>query len=316
MKVEIPKELKTEVPPSTWGKILTATPVIMAVVATMLAGLSSSEMTRAQYDRSYATQQQSKAGDQWGFFQAKKLRGAMQHSTLEILQQTTEVRPLDMAAFKQAVDGSTATGKSAILAAMDSASGQQVLDLLQKGALPRAVSEAALDPNVKAAMEAIDGFKPEPEISAFLAQVSDKTLDDALRAAVDRTREFDIAIKPVNQAIDQMLGLLTGQTALAQERRDFAAARMHYLEARYDAEARLNQAIGNLYELKIRKGNVSAERHHERSQRFFYGMLAAQLGVIIGTFAMAARQRNLLWTLAAAAGLAAVAIAVYVYLCV
>ena len=43
-------------------------------------------------------------------------------------------------------------------------------------------------------------------------------------------------------------------------------------------------------------------------------MLAAQLGVIVSTLAMAARQRNLLWALAAAAGLLAIAFAIYVYL--
>ena len=59
--------------------------------------------------------------------------------------------------------------------------------------------------------------------------------------------------------------------------------------------------------------NLSAERHHARSQRFFYGMLAAQLGVIVSTFALAARQRNLLWSLAAGAGLLAIVFAGYVY---
>lgn len=314
MKVEIPKELKADVPPSTWGKMLTATPVIMAVVATMLAGLSSSEMTRAQYDRSYAAQQQSKAGDQWSFFQAKRLRGAMQHSTLEILQQTTQVRPFDAAALKQAVDGTTAADKAVILALMNSDSGQQALSSLQQGIVPHAGVGQALEPNVKAAMDAIESFKPETEIAALLAQVSEKTLDDSLRKAVDQTRELDAATKPVNQTIDQIANLLARAPALAQEHRDFAAARLHYVELRYEAEARLNQAIGNLYELKIRKGNISAERHHARSQRFFYGMLAAQLGVIIATFAMAARQRNLLWSIAAVAGLAAIAIAIYVYM--
>jgi uncharacterized membrane protein YjgN (DUF898 family) len=83
---------------------------------------------------------------------------------------------------------------------------------------------------------------------------------------------------------------------------------------RYEVEARLNQAVANLYELKVRQSNLSAERHQSRSQRFFFGMLAAQLGVIIATLAMAARQRNLLWSLAAGAGLLAIVFAVYVYL--
>jgi len=82
---------------------------------------------------------------------------------------------------------------------------------------------------------------------------------------------------------------------------------------RYDIESRLNQAIANLYELQVRKSNLSAERHHRRSGRFFYGMLAAQAAVIVSTFSLAAQKRSVLWLLAAGAGLAAIAFAVYVY---
>src|SRR5512142_2414121 len=100
MKIKIPDELKADVPQTIWGKMLTATPIIMTVVATALAGLASSEMTRAQYSRSLAAQHQSKAGDQWGYFQAKRLRGAMQRSTLDLLQTTAEIHPLDAAALE------------------------------------------------------------------------------------------------------------------------------------------------------------------------------------------------------------------------
>ncbi|MEI6567193.1 MAG: DUF4337 family protein, partial [Verrucomicrobiota bacterium] len=94
MKITIPEELKSDMPPTRWGKILSATPVILTVLATMLAGLSSSEMTRAQYNRSLAAQQQSKAGDQWGFFQAKRLRGSMQRGSLDLLQSFNPAAPL------------------------------------------------------------------------------------------------------------------------------------------------------------------------------------------------------------------------------
>ena len=57
MKVEIPDQLKADVPQNNFGKMLAATPVVMAVIATLLAGLASSEMTRAQYDRALAAQQ-------------------------------------------------------------------------------------------------------------------------------------------------------------------------------------------------------------------------------------------------------------------
>src|SRR5712671_2203684 len=103
MKTKIPDELKATVPQTQWGRILTATPVVMTIVATMLAGLASSEMTRAQYDRSLAAQEQSKAGDQWSYFQAKRLRGGMQRSTLDVLQGTTPARPFDASQFKKTV---------------------------------------------------------------------------------------------------------------------------------------------------------------------------------------------------------------------
>lgn len=90
-------------------------------------------------------------------------------------------------------------------------------------------------------------------------------------------------------------------------------ARLNYNARRYDLEARHNQSIAELYELQVRKNNLSAERHHRRSGQFFYGMLAAQMAVIMASFAMAARKRSFLWSLAAAAGLAAIAFAIYVY---
>ena len=65
--------------------------------------------------------------------------------------------------------------------------------------------------------------------------------------------------------------------------RDFIAARLRFTAARYDTEARLNQSIANIYELQVRKSNASAERHHRRSRKIFYGMLAAQAAVIIAT---------------------------------
>jgi hypothetical protein len=296
MKMKIPDELKADVPQTLWGRILTATPIVMTVVATALAGLASSEMTRAQYDRSLAAQQQSKAGDQWGLFQAKRLRGAMQRSTLDLLQATADVHPLSAAAL-----ANSATGPDPALAAA-----------LEQGKLPAGPAAPALDASLQAALAAIESQKPETEIASLLTQVQDQTLADALNAANEHAIAFDDTTAPVNRAIEQ----LENSPAAADKslHRDLIAARLRYTAARYDAEARLNQGIANLLELQVRKNNVSAERHHKRSQRFFFGMLGAQMAVIIATFAVAARKRSLLWSLAAAAGAAAVCFAVYVYL--
>jgi hypothetical protein len=73
-----------------WETVLTSTPVLLTVMATILAGLSSSEMTQAQYHRSLAAQYQSKAGDQWGFFQAKRIRGTTLETTVDLLHAVSE----------------------------------------------------------------------------------------------------------------------------------------------------------------------------------------------------------------------------------
>jgi len=139
------------------------------------------------------------------------------------------------------------------------------------------------------------------------------TVDEAIQTARDRAAAFDAATGPVSRSVDGLEKAVTasGATELV---RDLTAARLRYTAARYEIEARLNQAVANLYELQVRMSNMAAERHHRRSERFFLGMLAAQAAVITATFALAARQRSLLWGLAAGVGLVAIAFAVYVYL--
>ena len=157
VKATIPEELKRDLPPTKWGKILSATPVIMTVVATLLAGLASSEMTKAQYDRALGAQLQSKAGDQWSYFQAKKLRGAMQRNSLELLQATAEIRPMSHPA-------------------------------LEKVPAPAALS---VDSKVEAAMLAVEKQQPETEITQLLRQVDEKSLAAALQTAKDNALAFE-----------------------------------------------------------------------------------------------------------------------------
>jgi len=299
-KFTLPDVLKAEVPQTIWGRILAATPVVMTVVATALAGLASSEMTRAQYSRSLAAQQQSKAGDQWAFFQAKRLRSALQQNALDMLCNLADVHPLAATVLTQAGIDPASPASHLTLAA------------LQDGSLPPVPPAPVTDPHLPAALAAVADRKPDAEVDGLLAPVQDRTLAAALRAAEDRTTALDAALLPINRHVAQLEHALAGG-ALAL-RRDYTAARLRYAAARYDAEARLNQAIAYLYELQVRQGNREAERHHRRSQLFFYGMLGAQAAVIIATFSLAARKRSLLWSLAAAAGAAAIAFAGYVYL--
>ena len=290
-KIEIPEQIKGELPQNKWGKILGMTPIVMTVIATMLAGLASSEMTKSQYDRSLAAQLQSKAGDQWSYYQAKKLRSAVAHNTLDLLAATSDVTPLD----------------AGVLADADAAT----VAAFTKNKIPEA-APAKFDDGVQAALAALENSKSETEIAAALKNVTPAQLAAALNAAQDAATAFDNATKSINKASDKF-----DESLMAGDKnafRSFSAARLRYTSARYDAESKLNMAVASVYELQVRENNYSAEKHHRRSAKFFYGMLATQMAVIISTFAIAARQKNFLWSIAAAAGTAAVGFAAYVYL--
>jgi len=259
----IPDNLKADLPPTLWGKVLGATPVAMAVVATVLAGLASSEMNRAQYDRALAAQLQSKASDQWNLFQAKKLRSAMQIDTADLLAAAHPAAP---------------------------APAYTPPKFATKSSVPE------MTPDVRNALLAFGAGAPEDEVMGKVGGTSPEHLAAALSLANQRLLQLDAEVKTLPAPTDPI-------------------GKRHFTSSRYDMEARLNQDVASVYELQVRKGNQSAERHHSRSQLFFYGMLIAQMAVMISTFALAAKKRNVLWSLAAAAGAAAVSFSVYVYLC-
>lgn len=252
---------QADLPQTAMGRALAATPVVMTVIATLLAGLASSEMTKAQYERAYAAQLQSKAGDQWAFFQAKRLRGEMQRNTLDTLMAAGVAGP--------------ASGVTA----------------------PPPPAAPVVAPELRAALDAAAEEAPPETMNPVLQALDWDVLREALKAAKARASAYDAVTSP-----------------LVKEAGTTVAGRLAFNAARYDEEARLNADVARLYELQVRKANLKAERHHLRSQRFFFGMLAGQAGVIVSTLALAARQRNLLWGVAAGAGLVAVAFAVYVYL--
>ncbi len=219
------------------------------------------------------------------------MRSAFAHNSLDLLAATGETHPLAAVALGDA-DAATVAA-------------------FTKNELPK-TAPAKFDDLVSAALAALADSLPEKEISARLTKIKPEALGNALVAAQQAALDFDNATKPIDKNSDQLDEALMAGDNLAF--RNFSAARLRYTAARYDVEAHLNQIIASVYELQVRQSNTSAEQHHARSGKFFYGMLAAQLAVIIATFAIAARKRNFLWSVAAAAGLAAVSFSVYVFL--
>jgi hypothetical protein len=59
-------------------------------------------MTRAQLTRSLAAQAQSRAGDQWAFFQAKRIRGTAMEMTVDLLHSLSTPSKIDIQGLKDA----------------------------------------------------------------------------------------------------------------------------------------------------------------------------------------------------------------------
>jgi hypothetical protein len=94
--------------------VLTATPVLLTVVATFMVGRSAAEMTQAQYHRTVAGQNQSKVGDQWAFFQAKRIRGTTYEVSADVFLAAREPVWLSKQSLLEAVNQLASEAEAAV----------------------------------------------------------------------------------------------------------------------------------------------------------------------------------------------------------
>ncbi|HEV3204806.1 MAG TPA: DUF4337 family protein [Gemmataceae bacterium] len=396
-------------PKSFWEPIFTITPVMLTILATLLAGLSSSEMSRAQYYRSLAAQYQSKAGDQWGFFQAKRIRSTTIEQELDLfsgkpvninadklsaglqnlqkrLQESTNIadqlrlaagkalagtEPVFGVAWHQALKELEDLAKekvarvnqemTTILERLNQKESQQAFTYLETFRLPSDENrddQPKFDAEITSAIQAIQERRPEKEIAALVLPISEskiaeavdraenqaKSADEANRWLDKYLRDFDPVIKKLVltvHVLDQAVAMVEAagsdlspgessedlQKAVAgltrwnrnlqihlQIIKDFQAVRKDFAVRRGNREAQDNLKTAWVYELRVHLNSVISDRHRQRSQHFFFGMLAAQAGTAIASLALAARYKSSLWSLASLAGLSALGFSLYVYL--
>lgn len=217
-------------PKGAWGAILTTTPIVLTVLATVFAGLSSSEMTRSMYFRSLAAQQQSKAGDQWAFFQAKRIRGTSLEMTVELIRSLAHAGPFDpvkvqavLAQISQALakPGQPAGGANTSAAATKIASIQEKLKQLLENesvkknlpyltgtTLPKIESESLSDAgaraDIDAVVKAIGRRQTESETTDLIRKLKDEDVEAAIRLAEQDADAFDKACDPVSDTIKKL----------------------------------------------------------------------------------------------------------------
>jgi hypothetical protein len=398
----------TESTKSRWEKVLIGTPVLFTIVATFLAGKSSGEMTQAQYFRSLASQNQSKVGDQWAFFQAKRIRGTSLQMTAEVLQSVKGTEPMRADSLadsarrledqlesacsnarnllvvvgaaqsklkketadpleiycknlaivtvkaanqaRQARKELAAAGKNDSLFAKpvkpkkpsagedgvpsaDSALIQKAIAAIRNRAPEQTIGDLAMDIPDEALHQAIEQTEARAEADTDEAKKADRALGkldkwvdeqskigksflqswgDVRRAAQD-VEDEPSPPQDLVRALRRMERHAEAVKAITDETRTtFKVARLGMTARRYEAEARDNQDLAYLYEIKVHASGAKSDRHLQKSKNFFYGMLAAQVAVTIATLALAVRQKSLLWGLATLAGLSSIVYAGYV----
>jgi hypothetical protein len=243
-----------EAPKGAWGSILTMTPIVLTILATAFAGLSSSEMTQSMYFRSLAAQHQSKAGDQWAFFQAKRIRGTNLEMTVQLLQSLAhplEFDPLMPAGVSseilkdvdRAAGGESGPKQKAAADALPKVkkavdnlntflaktTTQEGLTYLTNGKLP-AADRHQLEPEatrnaIMAVVEAVRDRKTEGDTAALVAKVKAEDVEEATRIVEDNAERFDKASKPVTDTIRGLEKALKELTAAVRPLSDPALDR-------------------------------------------------------------------------------------------
>lgn len=221
---------------SLFDSIIISTPVMLTVVATFILGRSTSEMTQAQYQRAMASQNQSKVGDQWAFFQAKRIRGTTFEATADLLlaQKADLITPeslvnaaedmvRDMTAV-QIPESSGATSKRQALVAK----AEQALKQIKAAVNPPADGWAGKRMTLKAedVKSAFDALQIYPEARPEKSEADKDTDADQvkiLNEVLDDIRKF----KPEKEIAPKTLAIQQETLDKAMERAKTFAAKVN-----------------------------------------------------------------------------------------
>ncbi len=290
-----PETPAAEPPPSLLDKLAVAIPVAMTAIATVFAGLSSGELQKAMFWRTAAGQDQARATNQWTFAGLKRNRSLIMEGTAAGLLAGGVALP-DFLALASGDDEKEA---ARWLAGKD-----------EKGKeLPPRVDFPRPDEKTRAVLDAIRDRKPEEEILKMASQVKPAEINAAIDAAADfiatTDRKWD---SPVKKA-----GVLVKKAKAS----DAAAAKAAWFameQRRYRAESFMEQQLGFLYDARVHVVTAVSDKHRQRSQNFFYAMLAGQIGAVVATLALSRKTSTTLWLLAGLLGVSALGYGGFVHL--
>jgi hypothetical protein len=337
-------------PGGLFGMIVTTSPIILTILSTVLAGLSNAELGQANYLRMLASQKQSKIGDQWSFFQARRIRGTDIENTSDLLRLLGHVEPFDptktgarIESLRKALEGAGASpddlnriraAQQKLEKLVKDPANQASFAYLTKRTLPAAELETIAErEKLEEVIREIESRKSEKELAPLMLGVKEETLARAVETAEKNQDGFDkigsAAGKPFRgyaAALEEVVATVRSMGKSGADEKSaadalaagFRVATLDYDARRYRQEADLNRAVAQLYEVGVRHLGAQAERHRGRSFKFFLAMLISQMGAVVAAMALARIGSNGIWAVAAfsalIAGMMALSFGAYVYL--
>ena len=306
-------ESKPEPPKSLLEKIGAALPIGLTALATIFAGMSTGALQQAMYWKSQAAQDQSKATNQWTLAGFKVDRSLIMQTTAAQMGTfadnppnpftTTSVLSADANAEQRAAEWLSGKGPPRAYRRTSP----------EKDKAPPAVGLPAIEsPQLAELLDAIKNRKEESAIIQMAARLPLDTINKAIddgESTVERITEKDW-----DAVVSAARDLVRAKT---KDKAAGAAAQVALFEMehrRYRSEATLNQEVGFLYEARVKVTTAESDRHRSKSQKFFYAMLAAQIGATISALALARKTGSALWLFAGLVGLASLGIGAYVFL--
>ena len=223
---------EAEPPKGMFRSALTMMPIVLTILATAFAGMSSSEMTQSMYYRSLAAQHQSKAGDQWAFFQAKRIRGTSLETTVDLLQSLGQPEPFDpaqwdaataqvVAGVKKATADEAASGKAVtkieesrkkLAKLLGEEKTKQSLVFLTGFGLPESEIVKMTNKDSQKAIEEvvkeISKRKTESETADAIRRLNPADIEEGTRVAEQNADNFDKACEPINDTVKEFRNIL------------------------------------------------------------------------------------------------------------
>jgi len=316
---------RPEEPKGMLQKLGAALPIGLTALATVFAGMSTSALQQAMYWKSQAAQDQSKATNQWSLAGFKRDRALIMQTTAAQLRAAAEYRMPTFAkpAVKSASDPEAEKKAKEAEDYQIKALGWLTEEKGDKAGPPRVKLPEITDEQIKALRDGIEARQPEAELLALAAKVNkdaiNKAIDDTEKAVEQVDKDWDPIIKAASSLVQKEAGM---KADVSEEDRKKKAANATAAQAtgfeleqrRYRAESFMNQGIAFLYEIRVKVSTAESDKHRRKSQQFFYAMLAAQIGAVVSSLAIARQKMSVLWFFASAIGLVSLGIGLYVFL--